>query len=61
MKEIDKVEKFEGSVAFQRVWRGKYTRDRLYQELLVRSAIVWQSRFRGYRTRKKLGRKMTIC
>ena len=54
MKEIDKVEKFEGSVAFQRVWRGKYTRDRLYQELLVRSAIVWQSRFRGYRTRKKL-------
>jgi hypothetical protein len=54
MREIDKVAEEEGAIALQRVARGYFTRERLYREKLLRSAIFVQSRFRGYQIRKKL-------
>ena len=53
-REIDKQAWSNGATEMQRIARGFMTRRRLYQEKLVRAAVLTQSRFRGYRTRKKL-------
>ena len=54
MREIDAVSKDVGAIAMQRIVRGAFTRERLYEEKLLRSAIFVQSRYRGYETRKRL-------
>jgi hypothetical protein len=53
-REIDKQAWSNGATEMQRIARGFMERRRLYQERLVRAAVLTQSRFRGYRTRKKL-------
>ena len=54
IREIDAVSKDVGAIAMQRIVRGVFTRERLYDEKLLRSAIFVQSRYRGYETRKRL-------
>ena len=53
-REIGRVERDEGAIALQRIVRGAQTREREWHRRLLHACVFVQSRFRGYRVRKKL-------
>jgi len=48
------LHRMEPAVQIQRIVRGMICRERVYQIKLVKSAVYVQSRFRGYKVRKKM-------
>ena len=53
-REIRLVARNEGAIALQRIVRGAQTREREFHRRLLHACVFVQSRFRGYRVRKKL-------
>ena len=48
------LHRMEPAVQIQRMVRGMIDREKVYQIKLVKSAVYVQSRFRGYKVRKKM-------